>query len=66
MKLSPCYLKTLRFPEVKTCVPTEQLGGYIHKGKGDGDVPVDTMKAHKGSGCIAPLILKTFVLDIGK
>jgi hypothetical protein len=42
------------------------MGGYIHKGKGDGDVPVDTMKAHKGSGCVAPLILKTSVLDVGK
>jgi hypothetical protein len=59
-------LRTPRFPEVKTCVPAEQLGGYIHKGKGDGDVPVDTMKAHKGSGCVALLILKTSVLDVGK
>jgi hypothetical protein len=59
-------LRTLRFLEIKTCKLTEVLGGYICKGKGDGDVPVNTMKAYKGSGSIAPLILKTSVLDVGK
>jgi len=35
----------------------------IHKGKGDDVVPVHTMRAHKGSGRIAPPSLKTSVLD---
>jgi len=39
----------------------------IHKGKGDDDVTVHTtMRAHRGSGRIVPLTLKTAVLVVGK
>ena len=38
----------------------------IHNSKGDDVVPVHTMRAQRGGGHIAPLTLKTSVLDVGK